>query len=148
MASKYRFLYLWYTLIFIFTTRYPLSCFVAIGGDKDLKFHQIAAISSLALTKKSNKEIATITGVSLRSVPGWTLKSWQAGDTTPTLQEKRPGRDRTLRVVQRVVKSSPRISSKEIKEKNPQLLQGASVRTVQRRLRDNLHFDYRIENRR
>ncbi|KAK3887812.1 hypothetical protein Pcinc_008091 [Petrolisthes cinctipes] len=49
----------------------------------------------------------------------------------------------TLKVVQRQVEFNPKITAKEIKEKNPQPLQGASVRTIQRLLRDDLHFDHR-----
>ena len=39
-----------------------------MGGGKDLTEDQIAAITSLSLVGKSNKEISIISGVALRSV--------------------------------------------------------------------------------
>ena len=55
---------LFFTLPFV-----PLCAFCGImGGGKDLTKDQIAAITSLSLAGKSNKEISIISGVSLRSV--------------------------------------------------------------------------------
>ncbi|KAG0727398.1 hypothetical protein GWK47_034701 [Chionoecetes opilio] len=96
----------------------------AMGGGKDFKSYQVSSIESLALGKKSNKEIAR---VSLHSVQHWTLKAWQSGDADLSLQKKRPGRpratsQRTLRFIQRQVDSEPRITAKEFKKKKPYLI--------------------------
>ncbi|MPD06228.1 hypothetical protein E2C01_102025 [Portunus trituberculatus] len=50
---------------------------------------------------------------------------------------------RTLKVLQRQVEAEPGITAKELKEKNPQLLQNVSVRTIQRRLKDDLCYAHR-----
>ena len=83
-----------------------------MGGGKDLKEDQIAAITSLSLVGKSNKEISIISGVSLRSVQRWTKKKREAGDADVPLHKKRPGRprknsQRTLKLLQRQVEQEP-----------------------------------------
>ena len=40
-----------------------------------------------------------------------------------------------------------RITAKELKEKNTQLLQQVSVRTIQRRLKDDLYYEHRAPQR-
>lgn len=72
---------------------YP--CSVAVCGDcvvmgkvKELTSEQITAITSLCKAGKSNKEIASITGVSLRSVQRWTKKFRDCGNTDPPLPKK------------------------------------------------------------
>ena len=123
-----------------------------MGGGKDLTQDQIAAITSLSLVGKSNKEISIISGVSLRSVQRWTKKKREAGDADVPLHKKRPGRprknsQRTLKLLQRQVELEPRITAKELKERNKQLLENTSVRTIQKRLRDDLGFQHRAPRR-
>ena len=113
---------------------------------------QIAAITSLSLVGKSNKEISIISGVSLRSVQRWTKKKREVGDAEVPLHKKRPGRprknsQRTLKLLQRQVEQEPRITAKELKERNTQLLENTSVRTIQKRLRDDLGFQHRAPRR-
>ncbi|KAG0718219.1 Transposable element Tcb1 transposase [Chionoecetes opilio] len=123
-----------------------------MGRGKELTKEQITAISSLILGEKDNKEISAITGLALRSVQRWTKKCKDAGEADLPLQKKRTGKARltsqtTLKVLQRQVNLEPRISAKELREKNPRLLQDVSVRTIQRRLRDDLCFQYRAPRR-
>lgn len=123
-----------------------------MGNRKELTKEQIAVIASLRRVGKSNKQIATITGVTLRSVQRWTKNCREAGDADPPLQQKRPGgprktSQRSLKVLKRQVDLEPRISAKELKEKNPRLLHNVSVRTIQRRLHDDLRFQYRTPRR-
>ncbi|KAG0716278.1 Transposable element Tcb1 transposase [Chionoecetes opilio] len=123
-----------------------------MGRGKELTKEQIAAISSLILVGKDNKEISAITGLALRSVQRWTKKCKDAGESDPPLRKKRTGKarltsQRTLKVLQCQVDLEPRISAKELREKNPRLLQAVSVRTIQRRLRDDLCFQYRAPRR-
>lgn len=118
---------------------------VVMGKVKELASEQIAAVTSLCKAGKSNKEIASITGVSLRSVQRWTKKFRDCGNTDPPLQKKSTGRPRkttlrTLKVLRRQVDNKPCITAPELKEKNPLLLSHVSVRTVQRRLHDDLKF--------
>lgn len=118
----------------------------------ELRKEQIAAISSLCVAGKSNKDISIQTGIALRSVQRWTKKCRDAGGDDPPLQVKRAGKQRkvskrTLKVLQRQVEAEPRITAKELKEKNPKLLQQVSVRTVQRRLKDDLCYEHRAPRR-
>jgi len=106
-----------------------------MGGGKQLKNGQIAAITALCKEGKSNTEISNTIGISLRSVQRWTTKFHDCGDTDPPLQKKQPGRPqktskRTLNVLRRQVDSQPRITAPELKERNPVLLADVSVKTI------------------
>ena len=62
--------------------------------------------------------------------------------------KKKPGgikkvNQRTLNVLRREVDKMPRISARELKEQNPQLLSHVGVRTIQRILKRDLHYQYR-----
>lgn len=63
------------------------------------------------------------------------------------LQVKRTGlarnaSKRTHKVLQQEVEAKPKITAKELKEKDPQLLQQVSVKTTQRRLKDDLSYEH------
>ena len=114
-----------------------------MGLGKDLKEDQLSAITALVKGGKSNKEISTITSIPLRSVQRWTKRCRDAGGADPEPPRKRPGgvrktTPRTLKILQRQVDREPRISAKELKHKNPQLLANVSLRTMQCRLHNNL----------
>ena len=118
----------------------------------ELRKEQIAAISSLCVAGKSNKDISIQIGIALRSVQRWTKKCRDAGGDDPPLQVKRAGKQRkvskrTLKVLQRQVEAEPRITAKELKEKNPKLIQQVSVRTVQCRLKNDLCYEHRAPRR-
>ncbi|XP_076047198.1 uncharacterized protein LOC143028681 [Oratosquilla oratoria] len=117
-----------------------------MGKEKQLTHDQVAAIAALCKAGKANKEIATITGLALRSVQRWAKKTRDAGGADPPLQNKPTGRPRkttprTLKVLRRQVDASPRITAPQLKEKNPKLLGHVSVRTVRHRLHD-LQFSH------
>ena len=108
---------------------------------------QIAAITSLSLVGKENREIAVITDVVLHSVQRWTKKIRDVEGADPPLQKKRPGRPRvtsvmTLKVMKHQMDSEPHISAKELKEKNPRLLHSISVCTIQISLQNEFKFQY------
>ncbi|XP_064082559.1 uncharacterized protein LOC135198676 isoform X3 [Macrobrachium nipponense] len=110
---------------------------------EQLRPDQIASITSLCRAGKSNKEIACLTSLSLRSVQRWTKKFRDGGAVDPPLQGKSTGRPRkittgTLKVLRKQVDADPCLRAPQLKEKNPVLLGNVSVRTVQRRLSDNL----------
>ena len=79
-------------------------------------------------------------------------KSKEAVGAYTPLQGKRTGRprdtsQRTLNVLKLQVDNEPRITAKELKEKNPRLLLDVSVRTIQKRLSDDLKFKHRAPRR-
>ena len=91
-----------------------------MGGGKDLKIHQVAAIAFLVKAGKSYKEIFYICGISLRSIQQWASKTRHSESGDPPPHKKRSGKPRTtskrtLRIIQRQVEVQPRITAKEIK---------------------------------
>ena len=113
----------------------------------ELTKEQIAAISPLSVAGKCNKDISIQTGIALRSVQRWTEKCKDAEGDDPLLQVKRAGLSRkmskrTLKVLLQQVEAETRITAKELKEKNTQLLQQVSVRTIQRCLKDDLCYEH------
>ncbi|KAG7177742.1 putative Transposable element Tcb1 transposase-like 9, partial [Homarus americanus] len=120
-------------------------CPCTMPGNKQLKTDVVADIVTLHKGKKSNKEISAITGVPLRSVQRWTKKFEDGGGVEDPAHKKRPGRPRvttprTLKVIQRQVDKEPRISARQLKEKNPQLLGHVAERTVRKILHDDLKY--------
>lgn len=110
---------------------------------KELTRDQIAVITSLHKAGVANKDIANTTGLSLRSVQRWTKKFRDAGGTDPPLQMKSTGRprkttQRAMQILKRQVDANPGITAPQIKKSNPVLLRGVSMRTVYRRLNDDL----------
>ena len=116
-----------------------------MGDKKDLTKEQIKVIVSLHKAERPVREIARIVGVMRRCVQKWRRKFRMGGEVVTPQQKKRPGRvrktsSRTLNVVKRQVDACPQITARELREQNPQLLGQVSVRTVQRRLHNDLEF--------
>ena len=116
-----------------------------MGKSKDLSSDKIAAITALAKCGKSNKDIATITGIVLRSVQRWTKKFRDCGENELPAPGKRTGRppstsERTRKVIRREVDKYPRSSARQLKERYPDLLGSVAERTV----RDILHRDLKF----
>ena len=114
-----------------------------------LKEADIGAIAALSKAGKLNIPISEQTGIPLSTVQMWTKRFRDNGyrDITP-LHKKSPGPahklgPRTLAVLKREVDKSPRISARQLKERNPQLLSHVSVRTVRRVLQRDLYYKYR-----
>lgn len=116
-----------------------------MGGGKELQKADLAVIAALYRCGKSNKEISEESGISSRSVQRWTKYFREAGSTEIPITKKRSGRPRsvpprTLRLVQREIEKNPRITSKELKKKNPKLLGKVSDRTVREYLHRDLEY--------
>ena len=116
-----------------------------MGRGKHLTPCQIAAITSLSKAGHSNTFISQQTRVSLRSVQRWSKKFKDSPDGNVTLQEKIPGRPRktsarTLNIIKRQVEVYPTITSRQLKEQNPELLGNVCTRTVRRRLHEDLGY--------
>ena len=120
-----------------------------MGLGSNLKSDQIAAITALCQAGHSNKEICTITGVSKRSVQRWTKKFRDSLTGEVQLQGKTTGRPRkfgprTLNITKRQVDLEPSLSTRKLKEMNPDILSHVSMRTLQRRLSVDLEYRRRV----
>nr|BDT62741.1 MAG: hypothetical protein [Metapenaeus ensis nimavirus] len=98
-----------------------------MGGGKELQKADLAVIAALYRCGKSNKEISEESGISSRSVQRWTKYFHETGSNEIPITKKHSGRPcsvppRILRLVQREIEKNPRITSKELKKKNPKLL--------------------------
>lgn len=116
-----------------------------MGKRRDLSKENIASMISLYKAETPTKEIAKIVGVSERSVQLWTKRFRDAGERDTPHHKGRPGKarrtsDRTLLILKREVTENPRLTARMLKEQNPHLLDMVSVRTVSRRLHDDLDF--------
>ncbi|MPC58964.1 hypothetical protein E2C01_052979 [Portunus trituberculatus] len=85
--------------------------------------------------KKSNQEIATNTGIALRTFQRWTKIYREGGrDASPPPHKpkgrKRSVSQRTLNIIRRQFEANPRIHSMELKARNPALLAKMAWRTV------------------
>ncbi len=116
---------------------------------KWLKDSDIGGIAYLCIENYSNTHIADTTGIPLRTVQHWTKKFHDHGfaDIDP-LHIKSPGPKRkisevTLRLLKREVDKSPRISARQLKERNQKLLEHVSERTIRRVLQRDLRYTYR-----
>ena len=116
-----------------------------MGKRKDLSKEDIASIINLYKVKTPTKDIAKIVGVSERTVQAWTKRFRDAGQLVIPHHKGRPGKarktsHRSLAILKREVITNPRMTARMLKEQNPHLLDNVSVRTVRRRLHDDLHF--------
>jgi len=105
----------------------------------------IAAIASLHKAGHFTRDIAEQTGVTFRQVQRYVKRMTEAGDDKLPMKKKPPGKThktslRTLRLVHRELECNPRVSARKIKEDNPRLLSNVSVRTLSRRIHDDLHY--------
>ena len=113
-----------------------------MGRGKHLTPCQIAVITALCKAGHSNNFISQQTGVSSRSLQRWTKQFKDSPDGNVTLEEKIPGRPRktsarTLNIIKRQVEVCPNITSRQLKEQNPELLGNVCTRTVRRRLHED-----------
>nr|XP_027208486.1 uncharacterized protein LOC113802164 [Penaeus vannamei] len=116
-----------------------------MGPRKQISASQISTICALVNKNKSNKEIAINLGLTLRTVQRWTKKYRASGSGDPPPKHKPSGpkpklSQRTLSIISRQIEAQPCISSREIKERNPQLLGGVSTRTVRDYMRNYLEY--------
>ena len=116
-----------------------------MGRGKNLRSDQIAQITCLCQAKHSNKEIGAITGISSRSIQRWTKKFRESTDGDVPLQRKSKGKPkllspRTLKMIKRQVDENPTLTARQLKDRNPLLLQDVSIRTIQRALCRDLGY--------
>ena len=117
----------------------------SMGPRKLLNSSQIAVICALAKENKTNKEIAAHTALPLRTVQRWTLKFRSGGGVKDPPPHKPAGpkpklSQRTLNVIRRQLEVEPRITSKELKSRNPRLLAGVAERTLRDYLKKVLGY--------
>ena len=91
------------------------------------------------------REISEQTGVNIRTVQRLIRKHKASGSGEVPTHGKggippRKVSPRSLPLLKRIVDANPTITAKQLKEQNPLLLGEASVRTVQRRLHEDLKF--------
>ena len=116
-----------------------------MAAGRELKSEDITAIAALFKAGKSNKQIATITGIKLRTVQLWSKKIREHGGTGLPTHKKRPGKkpltsSRTLQIIKRQLESNPKLTARQVKEQNPSLLGQVSTRTGRRRIHDDRGF--------
>ena len=116
-----------------------------MGKRKNLPKEDIASIINLYKVKTPTRDIAKIVGVSERTVQAWTKRFWDAGQLVTPHHKGCPGKarktsHRSLAILKREVITNPCMTAHMLKEQNPHLLSNVSVRTVRRRLHDDLDF--------
>ena len=105
----------------------------------------VGAVIALYKAGHRRKEIVAQTGVHPKTVTRLIRRFKDNGETYLPVPKPRPGRPcsitpRTKQLISRQVFNNPRLSARELKEKNPLLLGHVSVRNVQRVLHDDLGY--------
>ncbi|KAG7163409.1 putative Transposase-containing protein 5 [Homarus americanus] len=105
----------------------------------------IAAVIALYKANHVLREISAQTGVALRVVQNLVKRFRDLGEDELPAPLPKSGRPkllspRTLKVISRQVRSSPSLTAREVKERNPCLLSHVSLRCVQQALHDDLEF--------
>lgn len=105
-----------------------------MGKAEELASDQSVTITSLCKTSKATMEVANTIQLSLCSVQQWTNRFCGAREADQPLQKSTGGPKKTtahtLKVLRRQENAVPHITTPQLKEKNPVLLGGVSVRTV------------------
>ena len=114
-------------------------------GRRSTSKQDIGGVISLFKGKHKVKEIATLTGVCERTVQRLIKQYKESGETLTPVPKPKTGRPkkitrRTGKVLNRQVTDNPRCTARELKETNPQLLGGVSLRSVQQFLHDELGY--------
>jgi len=105
----------------------------------------ISAVVSLYKGGKKTPEIVEITQLHERTVQRLIAKFQENGENYDPVPKPRSGRPRlvskrSLGVVRRQVEANPRLTARELKESNPNILGGVSIRCVQKILHDDLGY--------
>ena len=113
-----------------------------------LKPPDIAAIAYLAKAGHKPTYISNTTGISLRSCERWSKKFRDNNYEDLPLPSKHPGKARLVSprgvsILGRDVEKNPRITAKQLKDQNPDILGNVSLNTVRRILRRDLNYKYR-----
>lgn len=118
-----------------------------MGRYRPVSSDDISAIVSLHKAGHSVSDIAENTGISVTSVRRWVSRISNSGGENLPRKKVPTGRprktySRTLNIIKRDVEKVPSISARQLKENNSALLGQVSLRTVQRRVHDDLRFKH------
>ena len=110
-----------------------------------LKPEEVGQVIGLYKGGAKLKDISSQTGINLRTCQRLVKRFKEEGEQEIPQPKPKPGRPKsvsqhTLRVLRRQLVSQPSITARELKERNPRLLAGVSLRTVQERIHEDLHF--------
>ena len=113
-----------------------------------LKPPDIAAIAYLAKAGHKPTYISETTGISLCSCERWSKAFHDNNFQDLPLPKKPPGKARKVSprgvsILRREVEKNPRITAKQLKDQNPDILGNVSVSTVCRNLRRDLQYQWR-----
>ena len=103
------------------------------------------AVIALYKGDKTVKEIVELTGVKVRTVQRLIKSFVDNGEAFLPTPKPKPGRPalispRTKVIINRQVNNNPRLTAREVKQNNPQLLDKVSTRTVSKCLHDDLGY--------
>ena len=104
-----------------------------------------SAVIALYKVKKTVLEIVEQTGIPARTVQRLIKRYKENGEAFLPVPKPRPGRPtlispRTKAVINRQLNNNPRLSAREVKQNNPNLLGNVAIRTVSKCLHDDLGF--------
>ena len=113
-----------------------------------LKPTDVAKVAALSKAGHDNRFISNQTGIKMRTVQRWILKLRDSPDGELPLHRPRSGRpkktsQRTLNIIRRQVEANPTLTSRVIKNTNPDILGNVTLRTVQRILHHGLGYTKR-----
>ena len=114
-------------------------------GRRFTSKQDIGGVISLFNGKHKVKKIVKITSLCERTVQRLIKQYKESGETLTPVYKPKTGRPkkitrRTGKVLNRQVTDNPRCTASELKEINPQLLVGVSLRSVQQFLHDELSY--------
>lgn len=112
-----------------------------MANSKDLGEQTIAMIIALKEGGKKTKEISEQVGVAKSTVRKWCARFRSDPDKQLPVTKPRSGRprktsNRASNVLKRTLETRPRVTARAVKEENPQVFGGVSVRTVSRRVHE------------
>lgn len=112
----------------------------------------ISAVISLYNAKYRVSEIVRLTGVGQRTVYRLINDYVATNEQVLPVPKSRPGRPklvspRTQKVLKKQVNENPRLTARELKQRNPQSLSHVSVRTIQQVLHDLSFRSYRAHRK-
>ena len=122
-------------------------------GRPYLKEYQIAAIGALFKAGHSVNFIVGQTKLARRTVYRWVQKFRESPNSEIVLHKPLPGRPRltlprTLNILKRQVEADPTLTARQLKERNPLLLDKVGVRTIQKCLKLDLGYKRMVAKKR
>ena len=114
-------------------------------GNTHINDAQVAQIVALYKHKVLTSEIASTVGVKVRTAQLWIKKFKDGGEKVQPRVSTSTGRkakltDRDVRFLRISLERNPRISSKQLKEKNPKIFGHVSARTLRKYIKGRLGY--------